>query len=177
MARTVLSKNDTGRKKQKTKRLNKDSRTHTPSQSSPPKNTLPQSPPPKSTAPISQSPESSQKQRTLSVKRPIIHSDKRLRRSPPKKRNNVVREIKYFQGNVMDLVPKAAFLRILKDRMKSVSGGEPFRMSRMAVDLFQESYETYLSTLFESSYWCSIHGKRVTLFPSDIELVKRVRRE
>ncbi|KAG0439457.1 histone H3.1 [Dictyocoela muelleri] len=115
--------------------------------------------------------------RTLSVKQPVIHASKELRKSPIKKRNNVNREIKYFQNNIGNVMPRAVFLRIIRSRMHKISDGDSLRFSQIAIDLLQETYETYMSTLFESSYMCTYHGKRVTLLPKDIDLVKKLRKQ
>ena len=41
----------------------------------------------------------------------------------------------------------------------------------------QEALEAYLVGLFEDSNLCAIHAKRVTIFPKDILLARRIRGE
>jgi len=41
----------------------------------------------------------------------------------------------------------------------------------------QESSEAYLTILFEDANLCAIHSKRVTIFPKDMQLVRRIRGE
>ena len=42
----------------------------------------------------------------------------------------------------------------------------------MALVAVQEAAEAVMVRLFEDSYLCTIHAKRVTLFAKDIQLVK-----
>ena len=41
----------------------------------------------------------------------------------------------------------------------------------------QEASEAYLIGLFEDTNLCAIHAKRVTLFPKDMQLARRIRGE
>lgn len=41
----------------------------------------------------------------------------------------------------------------------------------------QESAESYLVGLFEDTNLASIHAKRVTIYPRDIQLARRIRGE
>ena len=41
----------------------------------------------------------------------------------------------------------------------------------------QEASEVYLTSLFEDTNLCAIHAKRVTIFPKDIQLARRIRGE
>jgi histone H3 len=41
----------------------------------------------------------------------------------------------------------------------------------------QEASEAYLVGLFEDTNLIAIHAKRVTIFPKDIDLARRIRRE
>lgn len=42
---------------------------------------------------------------------------------------------------------------------------------------FQEAAEVYLTCLFEDTNLAAIHAKRVTIFPKDIQFVRRLRGE
>ena len=48
---------------------------------------------------------------------------------------------------------------------------------RKAVAALQEASEAYLVGLFEDTNLCAIHAKRVTIFPKDIQLARRIRGE
>ena len=51
------------------------------------------------------------------------------------------------------------------------------RWQSAAVAALQEAAEAYLVALFEDANICAIHAKRVTIFPSDIHLSRRIRGE
>ena len=51
------------------------------------------------------------------------------------------------------------------------------RFQETAVMALQEAAEAYLVSLFKDGNLCTIHGKRVTLMPKDLQLAKRIRRE
>ena len=41
----------------------------------------------------------------------------------------------------------------------------------------QEASEAYLVALFEDTNLCAIHARRVTIFPKDMQLARRIRGE
>jgi histone H3 len=41
----------------------------------------------------------------------------------------------------------------------------------------QEAAEAYLVGLFDDTNLCAIHAKRVTIFPQDMQLARRIRGE
>ena len=45
----------------------------------------------------------------------------------------------------------------------------------MSLEALQTATEDYLVGLFEDSYLCALHCKRVTLFQSDMQLARRIR--
>ena len=51
------------------------------------------------------------------------------------------------------------------------------RFQGTAVMALQEAAEAYLISLFEDGNLCTIHAKRVTLMPKDLQLAKRIRGE
>ena len=51
------------------------------------------------------------------------------------------------------------------------------RFQSTAILALQEAAEAYLVSLFEDSYVCSLHAKRITLMPKDIQLARRIRGE
>ena len=52
-----------------------------------------------------------------------------------------------------------------------------FRIQSTAIVALQEASEAYLVGLFEDSNLVCIHAKRVTIFPKDIQLARRIRGE
>jgi len=51
------------------------------------------------------------------------------------------------------------------------------RFQSHAIMAIQEAAEAYMVHLFEDSNLCAIHAKRVTIFPKDIQLARRIRGE
>ncbi len=51
------------------------------------------------------------------------------------------------------------------------------RFQSQAILALQEAAEAYLTGLFEDCNLCAIHAKRVTIYPRDIQLARRIRGE
>ena len=51
------------------------------------------------------------------------------------------------------------------------------RFTATAIKALQEAAEAYLVGLFEDTNLCTIHAKRVTIMPKDIQLARRIRGE
>ena len=51
------------------------------------------------------------------------------------------------------------------------------RFQESALLAIQEASEVYLVDLFADANLCAIHAKRVTLFPKDMQLARRIRGE
>jgi histone H3 len=51
------------------------------------------------------------------------------------------------------------------------------RFQSHAVLALQEAAEAYLVGLFEDTNLCTIHAKRVTIMPKDVQLATRIRGE
>jgi hypothetical protein len=49
------------------------------------------------------------------------------------------------------------------------------RFQSAAIRALQEVAEDYLVYLFEDAQFCVVHGKRITIQPKDIKLVRRIR--
>lgn len=119
--------------------------------------------------------------RTLSVSTPKISKNPRPKKTPKKISRNILKEIKYYQNNIGFLIPRATIVRsirkalsesLTKAKLESLDG---FKFSSIGFDIMHESLENYLVCLLELSYMAAKHAKRVTLFPSDIRLVSRIR--
>lgn len=98
------------------------------------------------------------------------------RRAPGKA---AIAEIKRLQACTDLLIPKASFFRLVRQitLAYSPSSGTPYRYQVEALLALQDATESYLTRLFEDSYLCTIHAKRVTIFPRDMDLVGRLRLE
>jgi histone H3 len=51
------------------------------------------------------------------------------------------------------------------------------RFQSHALLALQEASEVYLISVFEDANLCAIHAKRVTIFPKDMQLARRIRGE
>ncbi|CAM5159529.1 unnamed protein product [Eretmochelys imbricata] len=84
-------------------------------------------------------------------------------------------EIRKFQKSTNLLISKLPFSRVVREICLMYTRGVDFRWQAMALLALQEAAEAFLVRLLEDSYLCSIHAKRVTLFPKDIQLARRIR--
>lgn len=96
----------------------------------------------------------------------------------PKRRyragEKALREIRFYQRNTDLLIRKLPFARLVKEVQTYFSRKE-FRWQAAAILALQEAAEAHLVSLFEDAYLCTIHAKRVTLMPKDIQLARRIR--
>ena len=73
------------------------------------------------------------------------------------------------------LVPRLPFQRLVKEICGKINCD--LRFSAQGLLALQESAESFMTGLFEDSYMCTIHAKRVTLMPKDVQLARRIRGE
>ena len=52
-----------------------------------------------------------------------------------------------------------------------------YRFQGSAVLALQEAAEHHLVGLFEDTYLCAVHAKRITIMPKDLQLARRIRGE
>lgn len=83
-----------------------------------------------------------------------------------------LREIRKYQKTTDLLIRKLPFQRLVREIAQS---HELWRFQPTAIDALQEATEAYLVALFEDTNLCAIHAKRVTIFPKDILLSRRIR--
>lgn len=86
-----------------------------------------------------------------------------------------LREIRRYQKSTDLLIRKAPFQRLVREIAQDLHA--ELRFQTAAVAALQESCEAYLTTLFEDTNLCAIHAKRVTIFPKDMQLARRIRGE
>lgn len=86
-----------------------------------------------------------------------------------------MREIRKYQKNTDLLIKKLPFERLVREIAQDYKSD--IRWQGVAVMALQESAEAYLVGLYEDSNLCSIHAKRVTIMPKDIQLARRIRGE
>lgn len=99
------------------------------------------------------------------VKRPVARGVK------------AIKEIRKYQKTAELLIPRAPFLRLLREAAAAVSSVGDIRFKLTAVEAAQEACEAYLIGLFEDAQLCAIHAKRVTIMTKDMQLARRLRGE
>lgn len=83
-------------------------------------------------------------------------------------------EIRFYQRNTDLLIRKLPFTRLVKE-VQSSFFTQPYRWQANALLALQEAAEAHLVGLFEDANLCTIHAKRVTIMPKDIQLARRIR--
>ncbi|XP_017340815.1 histone H3-like centromeric protein A [Ictalurus punctatus] len=99
--------------------------------------------------------------------------------SPRKKRRfrpgvRALMEIRKFQKSTDLLLRKGPFSRLVRE-VCQVFSRENLMWQAYALLALQEAAEAFLVRLFSDANLCAIHAKRVTLFPKDIQLARRIR--
>ncbi|XP_070968505.1 histone H3-like centromeric protein A isoform X2 [Oncorhynchus clarkii lewisi] len=100
---------------------------------------------------------------------------------PPPRKNRRFRpgtralmEIRKYQKSTDLLLRKAPFARLVREVCHTYTR-DFMRWQVNALLALQEAAEAFLVLLFSDAYLCTIHAKRVTLFPRDIQLARRIR--
>ena len=90
-------------------------------------------------------------------------------------------EIRHFQKQTELLIRKLPFQRVVReiayDMAPTAARGEGYRWQSSALNALQEAAEDYLIRLFEDTTLCALHARRVTVFPKDMQLARRIRGE
>ena len=86
-----------------------------------------------------------------------------------------LREIRRFQKSTELLIRRMPFQRLVREIAQTYS--LYLRFQSGAVLALQEAAEAYLVGLLEDSNLCTIHAKRVTIMPRDMQLVRQIRGE
>ncbi|CAK6980864.1 histone H3-like centromeric protein A [Scomber scombrus] len=98
--------------------------------------------------------------------------------SPRKRRfrpgTRALMEIRKYQKGTDLLLRKGPFSRLVREVCQSISH-EDLRWQVYALMALQEAAEAFLVRLFADANLCAIHAKRVTLFPRDVQLARRIR--
>ncbi len=85
-----------------------------------------------------------------------------------------LREIRYYQKHTDLLIRKLPFARLVREIQTYFFRSE-YRWQADAMLALQEAAEAHLVGLFEDANLCTIHAKRVTVMPKDIQLARRIR--
>ncbi|KAL8109153.1 hypothetical protein AgCh_025298 [Apium graveolens] len=101
------------------------------------------------------------------MRAPTIGAYRKPHRYRP--RTVALREIRKYQKTTELLILKLPFQRLVREIAQGIKSH--------AVLALQEASEAYLVGLFHDANLCSIHAKRVTIMPKDIQLARRIRGE
>ncbi|OZC12776.1 core histone H2A/H2B/H3/H4 [Onchocerca flexuosa] len=89
-----------------------------------------------------------------------------------------LQEIRRLQKTVNLLMPRAPFQRLVREiAMNVTEKNVDLRFQSLAISALQEAAEVYLTCLFGDTNLAAIHAKRVTIFPKDVQFVRRLRGE
>ena len=93
----------------------------------------------------------------------------------PRYRPGIValREIRRYQKSTELLIRRLPFQRLVREMAQNMKTELRFQAS--ALSALQEASEAYLIGLFEDTNLCTLHAKRVTIMPKDIQLAQRIR--
>lgn len=129
-------------------------------------------------------PKRSTARKTTGRKEPRRASDARsARRDEPVRKKRrfksgtvALREIRKYQKSTGFLMQKLPFVRVVREIAIEMSTlNQAIRWQSSALLALQEATEAYLVYLFQDSYLCTIHAKRVTLMQKDMQLARRIR--
>jgi len=84
-------------------------------------------------------------------------------------------EIRHYQKMEHLLIPAAPFARLVREIAISVTSCPDIKFQQLALKALHEAAEAYIVGLFEDSYLCALHSKRVTLMARDLRLAYRIR--
>ncbi|TRY65685.1 hypothetical protein DNTS_005536 [Danionella cerebrum] len=83
-------------------------------------------------------------------------------------------EIRKYQKSTDLLLRKAPFSRLVRE-VCQIFSRDHMMWQGYALLALQEAAEAFLVRLFSDANLCAIHAKRVTLFPRDLHLARRIR--
>ena len=84
-----------------------------------------------------------------------------------------LREIRQFQKSTELLIRKLPFSQLVHEIAQAV-GKTDLHFQGSTIICLQEAAEAFLVTLMEDANLCTIHAKRVTIMPKDIQLACRI---
>ena len=84
-----------------------------------------------------------------------------------------LREIRRYQKTTELLLLKKPFQRLVREIAEDFHSD--LRFQSFAIAALHEAAEAHLVALFQDANLCAIHAKRVTIFPKDLSLARRIR--
>jgi len=86
-----------------------------------------------------------------------------------------LREIRRYQKTTELLLRKSPFFRLVREIAQNMFLSRDILWQSTALEALQESAEAYLVALFEDTNVVAINARRVTIFPRDMHVVRRIR--
>ena len=72
-------------------------------------------------------------------------------------------------------IPKKAFSALVQNVTQTMFPNQGYKFSLRSIAALHVASEDYLIGLFEDSYLCALHAKRITLMKKDMTLARRLR--
>ena len=82
-------------------------------------------------------------------------------------------DIRKYQRSTNLLIRKRPFQLLVREISQDFKSDVRFQAKALLA--LQEASEAYVIQLFEDTLLCSVHAKRVTIFPKDMQLARRIR--
>ncbi|XP_052042182.1 histone H3-like centromeric protein A [Apodemus sylvaticus] len=114
----------------------------------------------------SPSPEPGPSRRSFTVGAQTLHR---------RRRDLWLKEVKALQKSTDLLFRKRPFALVVREICEKFSRGVDYYWQAQALMAIQEAAEAFLVHLFEDAYLLSLHAGRVTLYPKDVQLARRIR--
>ena len=86
-----------------------------------------------------------------------------------------LREIRLYQKSTQLLLRKSPFARLVREIAQDICTRNDIMWQSLAIQALQEAAEAYLVGLFEDTNLVAINSKRVTIFPRDMQVARRIR--
>ncbi|KAM4866887.1 histone H3-like centromeric protein A [Thomomys bottae] len=115
------------------------------------------------------------RRRTASPTRTPSTARRSSRGTSSRRRFIWLKEIQRLQKSTHLLLRKLPFARVAREICTKFTRGIDFSWQAQALLALQEAAEAFLVHLFEDAYLLSLHAGRVTLFPKDVQLARRIR--
>jgi len=82
-------------------------------------------------------------------------------------------DIRKYQRSTNLLIRKKPFQLLVREISQDFKSDVRFQAKALLA--LQEASEAYVIQLFEDTLLCYVHAKRVTIFPKDMQLARRIR--
>jgi histone H3/H4 len=94
--------------------------------------------------------------------------------APKRQRKNGDEEIKLYQNSTHQIIPRAAFERLVRETAQDFK--TDLRFTPDAIDALQEISETYLAELFQDCELIAYSNNRMLITPQDMKLARMLRK-